>query len=284
MRTYGKLLEAGHESSSLPSAIGDLIKMSRFITWVLNGGNGFLKYQEEEGWDAETVNQALQTMRAIGLEDVADRFAPYVERLNEPTADKNSRNQLFETVFSAFYDKDLKQIEDKWYSFDYGENTRRYLMQKLSYEVLPREDHEQRLQALTASNGFTQDKAIEELKEFANTDVRPVNMLADLVIQFLDGSSVTLTTPPKLQQFLHSPSHAYGSGTSPEFAFDLVHTSGKRRVSLRMSDDIELVISDLDPSNDEILEECFKSQFDLEDQTASVKMIKQAKAVFQAVA
>ena len=133
---YDAFLEAGYGRAALPIPIERVKEAYTFVLLLLNGGNGFAKYEMDEGWTPNRLATALEGLRSLGLGDTADILAPYVARLNQKPGLLRSRKSQLEEVFSAFAEGDFGIVERAWLAFPFNRAAHDFLRSNLDFEIL----------------------------------------------------------------------------------------------------------------------------------------------------
>lgn len=147
---YDALLAAGYPKTSLPAPIEKVKEAYSFIFLLLNGGNGFAKYEMDEGWTRSRVAAALRGMHELGLSEVAAILAPYVDALNRKPGLLGSRRRQLDRVFEAFSREDFTRVEKAWRGFAFNRAAHDYLRTELDCEILEADVYVARMQSLTA--------------------------------------------------------------------------------------------------------------------------------------
>jgi hypothetical protein len=136
MMTYGELTGDGIDSSSLPMPIRQVREASLFLNWVLNGGNGFEKYDMEEGWDAGRVAIALDGLAALGAGEIVLRLRPFADQISAVAHDPARRVGAFRSAWQTFAAEHLKSVEDMRLGLHFASRARSYLLDKVAFNVV----------------------------------------------------------------------------------------------------------------------------------------------------
>lgn len=91
---------------------------------------------------------------------------------------------------------------------------------------------------------------IEELQEFVDVKIAPIDTLAQITLVYIKQTGLELTAAAKLQQGFTG----FGGGEKlgGEYAFALLYSGGKRKVSMRTGEVWMLVVEELNPATDEV--------------------------------
>jgi hypothetical protein len=121
----------------LPTPIRQVREASRFVTWVINGGNGFEKYALEEGWNVERVATALAGLDALGLKEMADHLRPFADQISAVAHDPSRRSATIRSTWQTFDGEHLKAVEQAWvFHAKFATKAKAYLLEKMAFNIV----------------------------------------------------------------------------------------------------------------------------------------------------
>ncbi|MGL4320109.1 MAG: hypothetical protein ACRCS3_04535 [Paracoccaceae bacterium] len=137
MQAYGQLLDEDVARSSLPMPLRQVREASTFVTWVINGGNGFRQYLGEEGWDVERLAAALSGLDTLGLKEIADRLRPFVDQISAVAHDPSQRDGAIDTAWRAFDGEHLKSVNQAWiFHSNFVTKAKAHLLENMTFNVV----------------------------------------------------------------------------------------------------------------------------------------------------
>lgn len=141
---YGKLIRSGIERTKLPMPIRHVFEAARFVTWVINGGNGFNKYFDEEGWRVERVNTSLAGLDALGLAEMAGHLRPFADRISAAIDDPAQRAAAIAGAWRDFDGEHLAAVEQWWiFDADFYGRAKTYLVETMTFDIVEGEDFDE---------------------------------------------------------------------------------------------------------------------------------------------
>lgn len=91
---------------------------------------------------------------------------------------------------------------------------------------------------------------MENLQEFVDVKIAPIDTLAQITLVYIKQIGLELTASVELQQGFTGLGD--GEKLGGEYAFILVYTGGKRKVSMRTGEDWMFVVEELNPETSEV--------------------------------
>ena len=124
------------------------------------------------------------------------------------------------------------------------------------------------------------DQAVALLKEFVETDIRPIDTLALVTLAYVKVVGLDLNAEPELEQSIPGLLTSE-TEVRADFAFVLKHSAGVRRVCLRLGGETILAVEDLDPVTLEFCGERIIMPIEADDGAAAETTLDKAIALFR---
>lgn len=128
-----------------------------------------------------------------------------------------------------------------------------------------------------------QDKnaeAISCLQEYVDTDISPVDALAQITIVYIKTTGLIMRALPVLQQgFVGNITE--GEKLRGEYSFVLLHSKGSRRVAIRVGDQWEFAVEDVHIINSRTIKKRFSAPMHVEDEASNQRTFQELLELFE---